>query len=171
MIDLQQPEALDLVANPVMVAGQSLVFEANLEWRATLGSAEATGFFTGGGAVTVRQFQTSIDLAALLTAPAAAGAMANLALFSRSAADGSVTDLQSVQVLLGARIVADYEGWQPRTVAAGDTLSSLAAEVYGNPAAWPSLFEANRDRLTDPDLILVGQTLRIPFGSSPLITS
>jgi nucleoid-associated protein YgaU len=28
---------------------------------------------------------------------------------------------------------------------------------------WPRLFTANRDRINDPDLIQVGQVLRIPF--------
>lgn len=170
MIDLQQPRALDIVDNPVMVAGQSLVFEANIEWRATLGGLEASGFFTGGGGVAVRQFQSTLDLSPLLAAPNAANAVAQLSLFSTSPQDGApIQDLVSVPVLLGDRIVADYEGWQPRTVVSGDTLSGLAGAIYGNPKAWPTLFEANRDRLADPNVIFAGQTLRIPIGSAPLL--
>lgn len=169
MIDLQQPKPLDLVGNPVLVAGQSLVFEANIEWRATLGGTEANGFFTGGGSVAVRQFQTSLDLSALLASGPTAGALAQLSLFSTSAKDGSVENLVSVPMILGAGLVSEFEGWQPRTISAGDTLSSIAGDVYGNTNAWPSLFEANRDRLTDPNLIQVGQVLRVPIGSAPLI--
>jgi hypothetical protein len=67
MIEIQQPRALDLVGSPVQVAGQSLVFEANIEWRSTLAGAIAEGFFTGGGSVAVRQFQSSLDLSPLLS--------------------------------------------------------------------------------------------------------
>jgi len=47
-------------------------------------------------------------------------------------------------------------------VAEGDTLSKLAKHFYGNESAWKQLFDANRDQLTDPDLIKVGQMLKIP---------
>jgi nucleoid-associated protein YgaU len=47
-------------------------------------------------------------------------------------------------------------------VASGDTLSKLAARYYGNGRDYMRIFEANRDVLTDPDRIRVGQRLRIP---------
>jgi nucleoid-associated protein YgaU len=47
-------------------------------------------------------------------------------------------------------------------VAEGETLSSIAAQHLGSAAAWPRLFEANRDRLPGPDRVRVGQRLRIP---------
>lgn len=169
MIELQQPRALDLIGNPVMVGGQSVTFEANIEWRAVKAGATASGFFQGGGSISVRQFQAALDLSALVSVDLSKGAEIQLSLFSRSPADGAVTDLATVPVLLGDRLVADFEGWQPRTVAAGDTLSSIAAEVYSNEAAWPTLFEANRDRLNDPDLIFAGQEIRVPLGSSALL--
>jgi nucleoid-associated protein YgaU len=43
-----------------------------------------------------------------------------------------------------------------------ETLSRLAAKYYGDGNLWMKIFEANRDVLTDPDLIRVGQKLRIP---------
>ena len=48
------------------------------------------------------------------------------------------------------------------TVAAGDTLSKIAKERYGDAKKYPVIFEANQPLLTDPDKIYVGQTLRIP---------
>jgi nucleoid-associated protein YgaU len=48
------------------------------------------------------------------------------------------------------------------TVKAGDTLSKIAKEHLGNANAYMQIFEANRDQLTDPDLIKPGQVLKIP---------
>jgi nucleoid-associated protein YgaU len=48
------------------------------------------------------------------------------------------------------------------TVKSGDTLSKVAKYVYGDPNAYPKIFEANRDILKDPDKIQVGQKLKLP---------
>ncbi len=47
-------------------------------------------------------------------------------------------------------------------VAKGDNLSKIAGRFYGNANAWKSIFEANRDQLSDPDRIKPGQILKIP---------
>ncbi len=47
-------------------------------------------------------------------------------------------------------------------VRGGDTLSSIAAHFYGHAAWWHGIFDANRDRLSNPALIFPGQKLRIP---------
>jgi len=51
---------------------------------------------------------------------------------------------------------------QTYTVKAGDTLSKIAKELLGDASAYPSIFEANRDQLSDPDQIKPGQRLKIP---------
>lgn len=48
------------------------------------------------------------------------------------------------------------------TVKAGDTLSKIAERELGNANAYMSIFEANRNILTDPDKIRPGQVLTIP---------
>jgi uncharacterized protein YidB (DUF937 family) len=48
------------------------------------------------------------------------------------------------------------------TVVSGDNLSKIAKHFYGNANDWPKIFDANRDKLSNPDLINVGQVLRIP---------
>jgi nucleoid-associated protein YgaU len=48
------------------------------------------------------------------------------------------------------------------TVKAGDTLSKIAKELLGSASAYPQIFEANRDQLSDPDKIRPGQVLKIP---------
>ena len=47
-------------------------------------------------------------------------------------------------------------------VAAGDTLGHIAQKYYGKAGAYMKIFEANRDILDNPDLIKVGQKLKIP---------
>jgi len=53
-------------------------------------------------------------------------------------------------------------GEQSYTVVAGDSLSKIAKKFYGNANAWKAIFEANRDKIANPDLIRPGQVLRIP---------
>ncbi|NWG13529.1 MAG: LysM peptidoglycan-binding domain-containing protein [Acidobacteria bacterium] len=48
------------------------------------------------------------------------------------------------------------------TVLAGDTLSKISKHFYGDATKYMKIFEANRDKLSNPDLIKVGQVLTIP---------
>jgi hypothetical protein len=48
-------------------------------------------------------------------------------------------------------------------VAAGDSLRSIAEQVYGEQDAWTSIYEANRGSIgPDPDLLVTGVPLRLP---------
>ncbi len=48
------------------------------------------------------------------------------------------------------------------TVRGGDTLVKIAREHYGDPNAWDRIYQANRDQLSTPHALKVGQTLIIP---------
>jgi nucleoid-associated protein YgaU len=48
------------------------------------------------------------------------------------------------------------------TVAAGDSLSKIAKQFYGNANQYTKIFEANRNVLSDPNMVKVGQELVIP---------
>jgi LysM repeat protein len=48
----------------------------------------------------------------------------------------------------------------------GDTLSSIAKEVYGSESEWPRILRANRAQLSDPDDIVPGVRLVLP-GKAP----
>ena len=52
-------------------------------------------------------------------------------------------------------------GGSTYTVQAGDSLSKIGSH-YG--VSWQKIFEANRDKLDDPDKIQPGQELTIPQG-------
>jgi len=51
---------------------------------------------------------------------------------------------------------------QTYTVAAGDSLFKIAKQFYGSANDYMKIFEANKDKLTDPNSIKVGQQLVIP---------
>ena len=48
------------------------------------------------------------------------------------------------------------------SVVAGDTLSKIAKHFYGDANQYMKIFEANKDQLSDPNKIKVGQALKIP---------
>ena len=50
------------------------------------------------------------------------------------------------------------------TVQSGETLSSIAKQYYGDANKYGMIFEANKDKLSSPDNIQVGQELVIPQG-------
>ena len=76
------------------------------------------------------------DLIADIQAPAAAAAAA--------AASGPSTTARTYVV-------------QP-----GDSLSKISKQFYGNANQYMKIFDANKDKLTDPDKIKAGMELRIP---------
>lgn len=47
-------------------------------------------------------------------------------------------------------------------VKAGDSLSTIAERTLGGARHWRRVFDANRDKLKDPDSLQLGMTLRIP---------
>ena len=47
-------------------------------------------------------------------------------------------------------------------VVQGDSLSKIAKREYGEANKWRTIYEANKDVITDPDLIYPGQELKIP---------
>lgn len=64
-------------------------------------------------------------------------------------------------------IVADIraertDAFGVHTVVSGDTLSKLAKTYLGNANRYMDIFNANKDTLSDPDKIKVGQSLKIP---------
>ena len=63
-----------------------------------------------------------------------------------------VADLQATRT--------DVYGYH--TVKSGDTLSAIAKKLLGSANRYTDIFNANKDQLSDPDKIKVGQKLVIP---------
>ena len=70
-------------------------------------------------------------------------------------------DFSNVQGGVTSTEASATGGEQSYTVVSGDTLSHIAKQFYGKPA-WQQIYDANRDRLDNPDRIRPGQVLRIP---------
>ncbi|NCC92698.1 MAG: LysM peptidoglycan-binding domain-containing protein, partial [Opitutae bacterium] len=47
-------------------------------------------------------------------------------------------------------------------VSAGETLGTISSRYYGSPAQWNRIFDANRDRIQNPNNVRVGTALVIP---------
>jgi len=54
------------------------------------------------------------------------------------------------------------QGAATYTVRPGDSLSAIAAHAYGSKADWPAVWWANRHQVANPNMIVVGQRLRLP---------
>ena len=159
---IDQPRALDLVGSPVLVAGVGNGFEATLQYRIGEGHDEVTGHFSaGGGTGEHGQFQLQVDVAG------AAFTLDRLfvEVFEQSAEDGSEINKVTVPVIYGPLIVPGYYGYREHTVRSGDTLWALATEHYGDGSLYPRIVRANPALITDPDVIVPGQVLRIPIGT------
>ena len=57
---------------------------------------------------------------------------------------------------------ATVDYYTKHTVAKGDSLSKIAKHYYDDMMKYKAIFDANRDQLSDPDEIEVGQVLTIP---------
>jgi nucleoid-associated protein YgaU len=60
--------------------------------------------------------------------------------------------------------VAEANRVRTHTVRAGETLKSIAASrsVYGDSAKWILLYQANKEKIRDPNKLTPGQVLVVP---------
>ena len=80
-----------------------------------------------------------------------------------SAVDDITADISVNQsIAQGAAVGGSSQPGQSYTVKAGDTLSKISKQFYGNANEYMRIFYANRDKLRDPDKIQIGQELNIP---------
>jgi nucleoid-associated protein YgaU len=163
LIKVLQPQAFDLVDDPVKVAGIGTAFEANLNVRVRdANSAELVLTFVtaGGGLGELGNFQVTADLPG--TPPTPSGFVE---VFDPGGENAPPSNLVVVPVVFGTNLVPGYFGFGLRTVQPGDTLSSISADEYGDANLFQRIFHANRNQIADPNLIFPGQTLRIPKGT------
>ncbi len=48
------------------------------------------------------------------------------------------------------------------TIQPGDSLSKIAKKFYGNAGDWQKIYNANKDKIKNPDMIYPGQKIVIP---------
>lgn len=159
LVSVRQPQPHDIVDDPVDVCGVGTAFEAVLHAR--LRDDNQTELvqqsFTAGGTGTWANFHFTIDPGGVPPTP-----QGTLEIFAKSPADGSEINTVVVPIVYGRALIDPYVGFAQYTVVAGDTLSAIAQQWYGDATLWPRIFEANRDQISNPNLIFPGQTFRIP---------
>ena len=72
--------------------------------------------------------------------------------------DGSMSDI-TLNLSINPSLAPKQKMY---TVAAGDSLSKISKEFYGNANQYMKIFEANRNVSSDPNMVKVGQELVIP---------
>lgn len=159
LISLRHPRPHDIVDDPVEVGGVGTGFEGTLQARLRnhAGDEIAQRHFQAGGTGIWGNFFFRIDVPAVPPRPGG-----TLEVFEFSAEDGSEINKRVVPILYGRALVDPFQGFAIHQVQAGDTLSAIADEFYGDPAKFRIIFAANRNQLNDPDVIVPGQHLRIP---------
>lgn len=75
---------------------------------------------------------------------------------NRTSSSGSSLTIRETVATTSETTASSY------TVQVGDTLSSISRKIYGNPSKWKEIFEANRDKLSTPQSLKPGQTIKIP---------
>lgn len=82
---------------------------------------------------------------------------------SKYPGDGSRSSSGWGMPLLPAQEIPPAEkGPRNHKIVDGDTLPSLATRYYGSPEKAMEIFKANRELLSDPDLLPIGGELKIP---------
>ncbi|MDQ6850293.1 MAG: LysM peptidoglycan-binding domain-containing protein [Actinomycetota bacterium] len=159
-ISVRQPQPQDLVDDPVQLAGVGTGFEGVITARVRDGNGAQlteTPVMAGGTGVW-GNYQTTLPLGGIPATP-----QGTLEVFEASAkGDGTELNKVVVPIVFGRALLDPYHGFAQYTVQPGDTLSGIAQHFYGNPALFPRLFEANRNQLSNPNLIFPGQVLRVP---------
>jgi LysM repeat protein len=73
-------------------------------------------------------------------------------------------DIQAPEAAAAAAAGGGSAAAAPRTyvVKPGDSLTKISQEMYGHASQYMKIFEANKDKLPDPDKVRAGMELLIP---------
>ena len=73
-----------------------------------------------------------------------------------------IADIQAPAAAAAAAGAPSSATARTYTVQPGDSLSKISKQFYGDPNMYMKIFDANKDKLSDPDKVKVGTELRIP---------
>lgn len=146
--------------------------------RAADGSNEKTDADASVNAYVNSDASASADTDASISSDASEPGGADLA--ARVSEDVSDMPMRSLEHLpgasVGAAIAGDVVSYTPSImyepehqyrVVRGDCLWRISRRTYGAGAHWPFIFEANIDKIDDPDLIFIDQELLLPSLPTP----
>ncbi|MGA7206989.1 MAG: LysM peptidoglycan-binding domain-containing protein [Specibacter sp.] len=159
MIEVRQPHQGDVIGKKFVIAGYGTGFEAVVLWNVL----DNTGHSLGGGNIlgagsmgVILDFGNSVTLG---SSPVRGGHV-TLQVFGDdpSGIHPPGPDLNIVHVTLFTAL----QGFKLYEVKSGDNLTKIAQQQGQNTTA-NDIFEANRDRIANPNLIFPGQVFRIPL--------
>jgi nucleoid-associated protein YgaU len=161
---VRHPQPFDIVGDSFVLCGLGSAFEgvvgsATLTDRNGTVLAEISPMFVSGSGSGFTLFDFPVTYGVPATAEGTLRVDADNPSGLPENEFGVTVPLTFGRALLGS----SYGGFSRHTVVSGDTLFGIAENRYGDGNLWPRLFTANRDRINDPDLIQVGQRLRIPY--------
>ncbi len=159
LIEVRQPRDHDLIGGTFTIAGFGSGFEATVLWRVLdeSGAVLGAGSLQGVGSMgVIDDFGHDVSLGH----DSVRGEHGMLQVFGDdpSGERPPGPDLNEVRVT----VFSGLAGWRLYEVRQGDTLTRIARDE-GQDTRAQDVFEANRDQLTDPDLIRPGQVLRVPL--------
>jgi nucleoid-associated protein YgaU len=156
---VRQPQAFDIVDDPIEVCGVATAFEGQMNARirdANGAELTLTNVQVGSNGIWAN-YHALVPLGDVPSTP-----LGTLEIFDFSPKDGTEINKVTVSIVFGRALIDPYHGFAQHTVVSGDTLSGIARQVYGDANQWPRIFEANRDQIANPNLIFPGQVLRVP---------
>jgi phage tail protein X len=161
-VKVRQPAPQDLVADEFIVSGIGSGFEGTVGLRVldARGREIATGGAqSAGGMAGVGEFSATLTIAS----PPRAGSRVTLQAFGDNPGlpgEGPSPGFDLVEVPL--IVFPGMRGWILYRVVSGDTLTSIRRQLGPFTKATVAQIVAANPRVEDPDVIRVGQRLRVP---------
>jgi nucleoid-associated protein YgaU len=161
-ITVRQPQPFDIVDDPVEICGVGSGFEGVFSARVRDGNgAELSQVnIMAGGTGIWGNYRAALPVGRV---PATSQGTLEVFEFSQGD-DGTELNKVVVSIVFGRALIDPYQGFAQYTVVSGDTLSGIAQRFFGDGTLFPRIFEANRDQISNPNLIVPGQVLRVPQG-------
>lgn len=101
---------------------------------------------------------------AMAVVPAFMTAAPHVAALAQTSSHTLTTSPRTITAHLDAVVKPATPAARSYTVQRGDTLYGISQRYWGNGKYWPALYQANRSKISDPNLIYAGQVLTIPSG-------
>ena len=101
---------------------------------------------------------------AMAVVPAFMGAAPHVAALAQTSPHTITTSPRTITAHLDAVVKPATPAARSYTVQPGDTLYGISQRYWGNGKYWPALYQANRSKISDPNLIYAGQVVTIPSG-------
>jgi len=88
---------------------------------------------------------------------------------ARNIAGSNSVDIQNLLVVPLPYEQEEKQIFLPYTVKPGESLILIASRFYGDSRMWSTIYEVNKDKMTNPHLLYAGQILLLPFKDKNLM--